>query len=416
MIAEAIDHTKKRIIMLTWEYPPHIVGGLARHVQALAAELAEIGQEIHVITANPYNASDYEKKDGVHIHRVTPLNHNDPDFIAWIGGLNLAAANKAMLIAGPAPIDIVHTHDWLTGPAAEYLSEALNVPLVATIHGTEFGRNNGVFTELQHFINSKEKELAESAARVIVCSEFMAEEVTALFGIKKAKVTVIENGASFDIKTKQRANLEEQYPFIKGKKVIFSIGRIVKEKGFDSVIKAAVLLRDTHPDICFVIAGNGPLLDEYRKFAKRLSVDDRVFFIGFIPDEVRLGFLAKSNLAVFPSLYEPFGLAAVESLSFGVPTIVAKTGGMQGLVEDYRTGFYMEPGNEKSLADTVSYIIKNPEKAKKIAESGSEETEINFSWRRNARLTDCLYDDLLRLQYTLKEADNESERSSKNSC
>jgi glycogen synthase len=109
--------------MLSWEYPPHIVGGLARHVHALSIELVKMNYDIHVITARAFDSVGYEKRDGVHIHRVSPLNQNDPDFLAWIGGLNLAAVDEAIAIADHIQVDAVHTHDWLTGPAAEFISQ-----------------------------------------------------------------------------------------------------------------------------------------------------------------------------------------------------------------------------------------------------------------------------------------------------
>ncbi|MGA9227312.1 MAG: glycosyltransferase family 4 protein, partial [Mesobacillus sp.] len=296
MIQRKETELKKTILMLSWEYPPHIVGGLARHVHALSIELVKRNYEIHVISSRPHGAPGYEKKDGVHIHRVAPLNDQDSNFISWIGGLNLAAANIGLSIARDTIVDMVHTHDWMTGPAAELLSKSLGIPLAATIHGTEYGRNKGIFTELQQFVFDKEKALAHSSDKVIVCSAYMADEIKQLFGVPESKISVIPNGSIIEETGLPVIDVEEVYPFIKGKKVIFSIGRIVKEKGFETLIKAASMMKETNPNLCFVIAGNGPLLESYRQKVKKMSLEDSVYFIGFIQEGIRKGFLMRADL------------------------------------------------------------------------------------------------------------------------
>jgi glycogen synthase len=381
--------------MLSWEYPPHIVGGLARHVHALSIELVKRNYDVHVIASKPNDSTDYELSDGVHIHRVSPLNDQDPDFLAWIGGLNLAIIDKAIAIAGHTAIHAVHTHDWMTGPAAEYIKKVLTVPMVATIHGTEYGRNKGIFTELQQFIFAKEKELSQNADKVIVCSDFMAEEISEVLETAGPKITVIPNGTTVNDHITHNEKAEKLFPYLKERKVVFSIGRVVKEKGFDTLIKSAELLRHRHPELCFVIAGNGPLLETYRQKVNHLSLSNTVFFIGFVSDNVRKALFEFCSMAVFPSLYEPFGLAAAEALSFGVPTIVSQTGGLQGLIEDRKTGYYMEPGNEKSLANIIEHILEHESLASNIAERGKAVVEEKFSWRQNAKQTDQLYENIL---------------------
>lgn len=406
MILRKETERKKTILMLSWEYPPHIVGGLARHVHALSIELVKREYEIHVISSRPHGAPSYEKKDGVHIHRVAPLNDQDPDFIAWIGGLNLAAADLGLYIARGTIVDAVHTHDWMTGPAAEFISSSLGIPLAATIHGTEYGRNKGIFTELQQFIFDKERELVHSSDKVIVCSDYMADEIKQLFGVPESKISVIPNGSIIEESDLPAIDVEEVYPFIKGKKVVFSIGRIVKEKGFETLIKAAALLRDTNPELCFIIAGNGPLLESYRQMVKQLKLDDSIYFIGFVHEGIRKGLLERADMAVFASLYEPFGLAAAEGLAAGKPTIIAQTGGLQGLAENLKTGFYMEPGNVKSLADSIKFILINEQLANEIADNGKIAIKKRFSWVKNAIATDQLYKILLTTHSCEKEGLN----------
>lgn len=383
--------SRKKVLMLTWEYPPNIVGGLARHVHALSTELVENGHEIHVLTSNPSNRASCEEMAGVHVHRVLPLNAQDADFLSWIGGLNLAMADYALTMKIHIRFDIVHNHDWMTGAAAGYISKALELPLISTIHGTEYGRNNGIFTELQEFIFNKEKELAESSQHVIACSDHMSQEIKGLFGITESKISVIPNGAFMETELHKDMNADEAFPFIKGRKVVFSIGRIVKEKGFETVIKAAAILKKAYPELCFVIAGNGPLLEYYRQLTEVLSLSDYVFFLGFVQDDVRKGLLGRADIAVVASTYEPFGLVAAEALAAGVPTIISDTGGMRGLAEHLKTAFYMKPGDEESLAGMIEYILADERQAKFIAQQGKIAVTSKFSWKENAKSTERVY-------------------------
>ncbi|MBS8264904.1 glycosyltransferase family 1 protein [Mesobacillus boroniphilus] len=407
------NQKEKIILMLSWEYPPHIIGGLARHVHALTTELASSNQQIHVLTSKPFDSQEYEKQGAFHIHRVNPINDQDPDFLSWMAGLNLAVIEEALIIAKHIAFDAVHTHDWMTGPAAEFISKSLDVPLIATIHGTEFGRNKGIFSELQQFIFKKENELCHSADELIVCSDFMEEEIIRLFKVPKNKITVIPNGAMPEKMEKLEFNIEEIYPFITGRKLVFSIGRIVKEKGFRTLIAAADLLRHKADDLCFVIAGNGPLLEGYREKVTELGLDGFINFIGFVNEEIRTSLMRRADIAVFASSYEPFGLAAAEALSAGVPTVVAKTGGMQTLVEDFNTGFYMQPGSEKSLVHIINWILENEALAEEIGQNGMLSVNEKFSWAQNAKTTDTLYIKAIS-NYCQKEGINEDECLSPN--
>lgn len=389
------NHNKKTILMLSWEYPPHIIGGLARHVQALSEGLARRNQQIHVITNKPSDLPDYEIENNVHIHRVAPLNELDSDFLSWMGGFNLAVIEEVIRIARHIEFDAVHTHDWMTGAAGEFISRELDIPLIATIHGTEFGRNNGIFSDIQQFIFKKEEELCRFADEVIVCSDFMETEVSQLFHVPREEITVILNGASLEQSDYPDFEETDLYPFLKGRRVVFSMGRIVREKGFETLVAAAELLKNLQPDACFVIAGNGPLLETYREKVRELGLENTVYFIGFVIDEIRERLLKRADVAVFASHYEPFGLAAAEALAAGVPTVLAKTGGMQDLIEDFKTGFFIQSGNEKSLASIINWILENKSLAEEIARAGRKSVVEKFSWERNAQATDALYERVL---------------------
>ncbi|WP_083402079.1 glycosyltransferase family 4 protein [Bacillus sp. MUM 116] len=383
------------ILMLSWEYPPHVVGGLSRHVFGLSVHLAERGHNVHVITLIRDDLPPYEKLNDVHIHRVKPLNEQDEDFLSWIGGLNLAIGYKVEQLAEENHFSLIHAHDWLVGTAAIALKDLLSIPLLATIHATEHGRNNGIHTEIQEFINRKEQQLITEANQVIVCSEYMVEEVTAIFDTAAEKLAIIPNGVDLTTSRDEEVDLPE---FLHDQKYIFSMGRIVKEKGFETMIEAAAMVKKQRLDYFFVIAGKGPMLETYRKKIKERQLEDKITFIGFITEQQRNAFIQNCEMVVVPSLYEPFGIVALESMALGKPTIVSKTGGLKGIVKHLQTGMLMNPGDAESLLEQISFLFIHPEKSAEIAIQGQQVMKNLYSWKRVALETSRLMEDLLLTQ------------------
>ncbi|MGG1400546.1 glycosyltransferase family 4 protein [Bacillus salipaludis] len=389
------SHRPLNILMLSWEYPPHVVGGLSRHVYGLSVHLAELGHEVHVVSLLSNDLPSYEKINDVHVHRVKPLNEQDEDFLSWIGGLNLAMAYKVAKLADEYSFSIIHAHDWLVGTAAIALKDSLSIPLLATIHATEYGRNNGIYTEMQKFIHSKEQQLVSEADQVIVCSEYMVEEVTSIFDAAAEKLAIIPNGVDL------LNNSEESVDFphnLHDKKYIFSMGRMVKEKGFETIIEAAAIAKELKLEYSFVIAGKGPMLDTYRKLIQEKHLEDKITLIGFVSEQQRNTLIQNCEMVVVPSLYEPFGIVALESMALGKPTIVSKTGGLKGIVKHLQTGMLMTPGDAKSLLEQILFIYKNPKKAAEMAKEGQLVMKSLYSWKRVAMETSRLIEDLLLIQ------------------
>lgn len=389
-----IRNGQKRVLMLTWEYPPNVVGGLARHVQGISEGLGQLGYEMDVITAQAEGLKDYEYQSGVHIHRIQPLHTQEHDFLHWIADLNAIFVEKAIELCKSKSFHFIHGHDWLVGSAAITISETIQRPLIATIHATEFGRNHGLFTEMQRFIDRKERQLMERATKLIVCSDFMKGELETVFNMDTQKVTVIPNG--IDDKYVNITHDDDPFFFsnIEGKQLIFSIGRMVMEKGFDTLIKAAKLLKPLRNDLVFVIAGKGPMLDEYRQVVLKEGLEESVHFIGYISDEQRDAFLRICKMTIFPSLYEPFGIVALESMIFAKPTIVSSTGGLKDIISHKKTGLLMIPGDVDSLIEQIQFLLLNEDEAIKIGNHGRTLVKSLYSWSKIADQTKDVYESI----------------------
>ena len=247
-----------RILMLSWEYPPRVVGGIARVVGELSKRLAKEVYYVIVVIYREGNMSYFKKeKSGVKVYCVDNYMINPNNFIEWIMQLNFNMVSKVNeLILKGEKFDVVHAHDWLVAYAAKTIKESTNIPLTATIHATESGRNSGINTDTQRYINDTEWMLTYEANRVIVNSNFMKSEVQRLFGLDYNKVDVIPNGIDLDKFDGIVRNYEFRRKYAKdNERIIFTIGRLVNEKGIQHLIHAMPKIIRHYNDVKLVIAG-----------------------------------------------------------------------------------------------------------------------------------------------------------------
>lgn len=186
-----------KILVLTWEFPPRIVGGIARHVAELYPELHKLNHEIHILTVQSGDLLSYEVVEGIHIHRITV--GESKSFFHWIGQMNermgVYGGDLIQTQDAESPqFDLIHAHDWLVGDAAIALKYRFKIPLISTIHATEHGRNNGIYTDIQCHVHYQENRLAHESWHVIVCSQYMKREVNHSLYTPEDKIDVIYNG------------------------------------------------------------------------------------------------------------------------------------------------------------------------------------------------------------------------------
>jgi len=381
-----------KLIMLSWEYPPKSVGGLAQHVYHLSRALARHGVKVNVITVGGEGTEPYEEQDGVRVHRVVPYSLPAPDFRTWILHLNFSMVEYAItLINSIKGADIIHAHDWLAAYAGRALKHSFGIPLVATIHATEFGRNHGLHNDTQRYISDVEWWLTYESWRVIVCSAYMEKELRAFFQLPHDKIRVIPNGVNadeFGVKIAGIRRPREKY--------VFFIGRLVREKGVQVLIDAAPKILASFPEARFIIAGTGPYEEHLRIKVRERGLEHRFYFAGYIDDETRNRLYAQSSVAVFPSLYEPFGIVALEAMAAGTPAVVTDTGGLSEIVEHGFDGLKCYVNSPNSLADNVMAILGDPEMAEKLRVNGHEKARNKYSWFAVAGRTAEVYEQVIR--------------------
>jgi glycogen(starch) synthase len=384
----------RRILILSWEYPPIVEGGLARHVRKLSEELVRRGVDVHVLTRG---RGDAQIASGVRVHRLPePATPRDLDeFLAWVDRLN-----DDMLVAGRALVarqrfDVVHGHDWLVARAAGALARAARLPYLTTIHATEFGRHQGwVDKHPQRHIHAVERWMARRAEGVVVCSHYMQGHVADVFGIDEAKVQVIPNGIDpLDLSpVDDLAALRARFA-APGEKLVLLIGRLVYEKGFQIALDALPRVLERVPGVRFLVAGSGTHEAELKAQAERLGLMRHGAFMGWIGDDVLRSLYRIADLCVVPSIYEPFGLVALEAMASGCPCIVADTGGLREVVPNDDVGLRFRSRDPRSLAQMMEWVLANPALRFRLVTEAAAHVQ-RFDWSDVAARTDDVYDGL----------------------
>lgn len=386
-----------RILHVAWEYPPLVYGGLGRHVGALATAQAWAGHDVVVITQTEDEPVD-ETIAGVRVIRVRRepplLPFSEDTLLAWVAGLEHALSRAAAALSREWEADVIHGHDWMVAHTVASAQAAFRVPIVATFHATEAGRHQGwLSSDLSQSIHSVEWWLAHQATRVIACSAHMRWEVSRLFEIPESKVAVIPNGidlAEWSTTGTDRRMARDTYAGT-GPLVVFA-GRLEWEKGIHTLLDAMQLLVAEIPDARLVIAGKGGKESELRAHAERLDLGPAIRFTGWLPESDLHALVAAADLAVVPSLYEPFGLVALEAAALGTPVVVSRTGGLAEIADGGRVAATFQPGDPAALAHTLAAALDDPVAMFQMAAAALAELNTTYNWERIARMTTHNYE------------------------
>ena len=381
-----------KILMLTWEYPPRIVGGIARVVHDLSKRLIKDGHDVTVVTYRDGDTPYFENDKGVKVYRVDNYMIRPNNFIDWIMQLNFnMLAKSSEIIEKEGKFDVIHAHDWLVANAAKALKHAYDIPLVSTIHATESGRNSGIHDDTQRYINDTEWMLTYESTEVIVNSNFMKGHIQGLFGLPFEKINVIPNG----INLTNFNGIERDYEFRRqyasdNEKIILYMGRLVYEKGIQHLISAMPKILNGYNDAKLIIAGKGGMTDELKAQAEALGISNKVYFTGYLNAKQVQKMYKCADVAVFPSTYEPFGIVALEAMLAGVPTVVSDVGGLDEIVEHGVTGMKSYAGNSNSIADSILALLYD-QLAAKVSKNAKAKVKELYNWNKIAQDTHFTY-------------------------
>lgn len=391
-----------KILLVSWEYPPVVVGGLGRHVHHLAVALAEAGHEVVVLSRRPSGTdpsthpSSDEVADGVRVIAAAQDPHEfdfGTDMMAWVLAMGHAMVRSGLAIktngrrAGkPWRPDVVHAHDWLVAHPAIALAEFFDVPLVSTIHATEAGRHSGwVSGRISRQVHAAESWLVHESDSLITCSHSMSDEITELFGPGLAETRVIRNGIDAAL-----------WPFTErtprtGPPRLLYLGRLEYEKGVHDAIAAMPRIRRTHPGTTLTIAGDGTQQDWLTEQARKHKVLRAIEFVGRVDHDGLVALLHAADAAVLPSHYEPFGIVALEAAATGAPLVTSNVGGLGEAVIDGETGVSFPPRDVAALARAVRTVLDDPAAAQRMAIAARRRLTADFDWGTVAAETSQVY-------------------------
>ncbi len=376
------------------------VGGIAAALEGLAPALARAGVETHVVTCGAAGgAADENPFPSLFIHRVD-VEETANDFFHWVHLLNDQQEIRANALlaeweaeGGGEPV-VLHVHDWLSLFAGRALKNRHCLPLLSTIHATEHGRNNGIHTDVQKYINQCEWDLQFESWRVIVCSAFMRGEVEYALQTPWDKIDVIYNGVEADVfdfpfPDEERAAFRARFA-APNEKIIYFIGRMVREKGAQVLIDALARVRYQYHDAKLVIAGGGGRahLEQQAQYG---GIASHVYFAGRVSDADRDRLYRVADVAVYPSLYEPFGIVALEAMAARVPVVVSDAGGLPEVVQHDQSGTVTHSGDPDSLAWGIVRVLKDAGHARHLADAAYERATTIFNWNRIASDTKDVY-------------------------
>jgi len=383
--------------MLTWEFPPRIVGGIARHCLGLSKALAKNNHEVHVVTLEFPGAPAFEDIEGVKVHRVRiELGH--PNFITWTFIFNHFMEKLVAVLNRNFEFNVIHIHDWLTAPVGIASKHYLNKPLVSTVHSTEVGRAQGLHSPDSFLIDGLEWWMTYEAEKIISCSGSMKWELEHHFHLPSEKIIVIPNAIETSKYERRidREAVKRRYGIAPYEKIVLFIGRLVPQKGVEYLVKAIPLILQQHRDVKFVIAGDGWSKNYLEDMARSAGFADKVRFLGFISDSELTELTMSSDVLVVPSVYEPFGIVALEGMAAGVPVVAASVGGLSEIIEHDRTGVLVYPKNLESLAWGVNRVLSDPGYSNWLVQNAKRKVQEVYSWEAVARRTIEVYENVCK--------------------
>ncbi len=387
------------VMMLTWEFPPRIIGGISPHVYNLSKALVGNGVNVYVVTCDFPGTPQRENIDGVQVLRTDSYKNPAPDFATWVYLMNINMQKEAAALVHSLDdkIDIFHAHDWLAATAGIGLKHVFRKPFFATIHSTEIGRRNGIHLDYEKMIHETEAWLTYEAWRVICCSDYMVSHAKWAFGLPEDKLVMVPNGV--DIESYSKIRIVDLTEFrrrfaLPQEKIVLFVGRLVYEKGVQVLINAIPkVLEKTNAK--FIIVGNGYMKERLMKLVENMSLAHKVLFTGFVDDDTLKKLQKCADVSVVPSLFEPFGIVALEAMAARSPVVVSDTGGLSEIVDHGIDGVKVYTGSPDSLAWGITKVLTDEKYGKQLMINAYKKVREKYNWDKIAQQTRANYETVL---------------------
>lgn len=384
-----------KVTFLTWEYPPHVYGGAGVHVQSLVHNLKnQIEIEIRTVLPEGSEATEVEEVGGIKILRYPQweLLKSDAQFSTVLSTFSTDLA----MVKNPIDGQIIHAHTWYTGLAGYYAKQLYDQRLIMTVHSLEPKRPWKAQTLGNSYRLSAwaEKTGLEACDRIIAVSRADEKDIIKCFSVSPDKIKVIPNGVDAEA-----FHHHEDHSILKKygvkKPYIFFLGRLSRQKGiFDLVSAVPKLPRETEVVLVTGAPDEAGLTEELHK---KLEDSKKIIWINkMLPMNEVIPLLSGASVFVAPSIYEPFGIMNLEAMACARPVVSTRVGGIVDVVVDGQTGLLVSPGRPEELADAVNRILSNPTLGERMGKAGRTRIETLFTWKKVAKDTLSLYQEIVR--------------------
>jgi len=389
---------KLSVMMLSWEYPPRVIGGISPHVYFLSKHLAKQDVKVYVITCDFPGAPAHEVIDGVEVYRIDSYKNPSPDFATWVYlmNMNMQKETAALIKKISNKIDVIHAHDWLVANAGIGLKHIFRKPLLVTMHSTEMGRRDGLHTTAEKMIHETEAWLTYEAWKVICCSDYMISHVRYVFGLPNDKLVMVPNGVNthcYDGINTDCADFRSKFA-LPEEKIVLYVGRLVYEKGIHVLINAVPKILNK-VNAKFIIVGSGYMKEQLLNIVRSMGLEHKVLFEGFLDEATLIRLQRCSDASVVPSLFEPFGIVALEAMAAKSPVVASDTGGLSEIIEHDVTGVKVYPNNPDSLAWGITKVLSDENYAMRIRNNAYKRVQEKYDWEKIAQQTKRIYEGVL---------------------
>ena len=411
-----------RIGFFVYEYPPQLVGGLGTYAEYITHQYVDIGHDVSVFTLNNNGLKTREIMQGVEVHRpqIADASSIWPFFVVddlkkWGTNIklfndifiyNILSATKflnELITKEGYNFDVVCCHDWLSSIAGLVIKKETKIPVVFHVHSTEWGRSGGVGSEV---VTHLENAMAQSADKIVTVSYAMQEDL-AKHGWPASKISVVWNGVDPErynpvkVQKSDVTAIRQKYGIPDDWNMVLFVGRLTWVKSVRNLLQAMPLVLNEYPNTKLVILGKGEEQSDIAETAERLNIKGNVVYrFDFVPEDERILHYAASDLCVFPSIYEPFGIVSLEAMAMEKPIVVGAHG-VVGFKEQVvnggpdRTGVHINGEDPADIAWGIKEVLKDPEKAKNWGENGRRRVLEYFTWQKAAEQTIKIYESLL---------------------
>jgi len=412
------------IAFFVYEFPPYVVGGLGTYAEYVTRELIRMGNDVTVFSMHAKEAPTRDIYRGVEVHRPIVENMNVglllPMFIPeeirrwsedgqrYFGDMflfNVLSASKLvndLVRTENRKVDLVVSHDWLGSVGGILASKGLGKPLIFHVHSTEQGRaGNG-----SEAVKRLERITADYAERIVTVSYAMRDHLVRL-GYDEKKIRVVYNGIDVEKYSPDRVSPEEARDIRRKLRIkddelmILFVGRLNWVKGTDMLLQSMPEISRRVPKAKLVIVGVGEQQEMLEGDVSRLGLDDKVILeFRFLPEDEKIRYYAASDVCVFPSKYEPFGIVCTEAMAMGKPVVVGARD-VSGLREQVipsgfnQSGFHINPYDPSDIANFVSILLEDEDVRKTLGKNARTRVVETFTWHQIAEDTIRVYKEVL---------------------